>query len=60
MFNQYDDIVLVQDLAKMLKIGENKAYNLLQSGQIKAKKDRTGHWVIQKTAVIEYTKASNA
>lgn len=60
MFNQYDDIILVQDLAKMLKIGKNKAYNLLQSGQIKAKKDRTGYWVIQKTAVIEYTKASNA
>lgn len=60
MFNQYDDIILVQDLTKMLKIGKNKAYNLLQSGQIRAKKDRTGHWIIQKAAVIEYTNADKA
>lgn len=60
MFNQYDDIILVQDLTKMLKIGKNKAYNLLQSGQIRAKKDRTGHWIVQKAAVIEYTNADKA
>lgn len=60
MFNQYDDIILVQDLTKMLKIGKNKAYSLLQSGQIRAKKDRTGHWIIQKAAVIEYTDADTA
>lgn len=60
MFNQYDDIILVQDLTKMLKIGKNKAYSLLQSGQIRAKKDRTGHWIIQKAAVIEYTNTDKA
>lgn len=60
MFNQYDDIILVQDLTKMLKIGKNKAYSLLQSGQIRAKKDRTGHWIIQKAAVIKYTNADKA
>lgn len=56
MFQEYDDIVLVKDLMKMLKIGKNKAYRLLQSGQIKARKDQTGYWIIQKMAVIEYTK----
>lgn len=60
MFNQYDDIILVHDLTKMLKIGKNKAYRLLKSGQIKAKKDWTGHWIIQKAAVIEYTNVNKA
>lgn len=60
MFNQYDDIILVRDLTKMLKIGKNKAYRLLQSGQIRAKKDRTGHWIVQKAAVIEYTNTDKA
>lgn len=36
MFENYDDVVNVQELCEMLKIGKNNAYKLLNSGQIKA------------------------
>ncbi|MDR4985939.1 helix-turn-helix domain-containing protein [Bacillus cereus] len=36
MFDAYDDVVPVEDLMEMLDIGRNKAYELLQSGQIKS------------------------
>ncbi|EDZ57496.1 excisionase [Bacillus cereus] len=36
MFDAYDDLVPVEDLMEMLDIGRNKAYELLQSGQIKS------------------------
>jgi excisionase family DNA binding protein len=36
MFDQYDDVVPIEDLMEMLDIGRNKAYELLKSGQIKS------------------------
>lgn len=36
MFENYDDVVDVNDLCKMLKIGKNKAYELLNAGNIKS------------------------
>ncbi|EJS02232.1 helix-turn-helix domain-containing protein [Bacillus cereus] len=36
MFDAYDDLVPVEDLMEMLDIGRNKAYELLQTGQIKS------------------------
>lgn len=36
MFDAYDDVVTIEDLMEMLDIGRNKAYELLQSGQIKS------------------------
>ncbi|MEK4863935.1 MULTISPECIES: helix-turn-helix domain-containing protein [Bacillus] len=36
MFDAYDDVVPVEELMEMLDIGRNKAYELLQSGQIKS------------------------
>ena len=36
MFDNYDDVVNVDDLCKMLKIGKNKAYELLNGGNIKS------------------------
>ncbi|HDR7661450.1 helix-turn-helix domain-containing protein [Bacillus wiedmannii] len=36
MFQRYDDVVTIEDLMEMLDIGRNKAYELLQSGQIKS------------------------
>lgn len=36
MFENYDDVVAIEDLMEMLDIGRNKAYELLQSGQIKS------------------------
>jgi len=34
MFNQYGDVVTVGELAKMLKVGRNTAYELVRAGFI--------------------------
>lgn len=53
MFNEYSDIVTIDELCEMLRIGKNKAYELLRNGDIKA--FRCGRlWIISKAAVIEY------
>lgn len=36
VFDNYDDVVQVEDLMEMLDIGQNKAYELLQSGKVKS------------------------
>lgn len=53
MFNEYSDIVTIDELCKMLRIGKNKAYELLRNGDIKA--FRCGRlWIISKAAVEEF------
>lgn len=53
MFNEYNDLVAVEDLGEMLSIGKNAAYKLLSSGQLKAfRYNRV--WKIPKQSVIEY------
>lgn len=52
MFSRYDDIVSVDELMEMLNIGINKAYELLNSGEIKAIKMKG--YRIPKIAVTEY------
>lgn len=53
MFEQYNDIVTIEDMAEMLGIGKNYAYNLLHSKKIKA--FRNGRiWRIPKQAIVEY------
>ena len=53
MFNEYSDLVTVEDLCEMLYIGKNAAYKLLSSGQLKAfRYNRV--WKIPKQSVIEY------
>lgn len=55
MFNEYSDVITVDELCEMLRIGRNKAYKLLCSGEIKA--FRCGRtWVISKEAVSEFVK----
>ncbi|WNF21328.1 helix-turn-helix domain-containing protein [Mesobacillus jeotgali] len=36
MFSEYDDVVEIEDLMEILNIGRNKAYILLQNGEIKS------------------------
>ncbi|MCD1259748.1 helix-turn-helix domain-containing protein [Paenibacillus athensensis] len=36
MFENYDDVISVDDMCEILAIGRNKAYELLQTGQIKS------------------------
>jgi len=53
MFKDYDDIITVEELCEILKIGKNGAYELLGSGRIKA--IRIGRiWKIPKRAVEEF------
>lgn len=53
MFNEYSDVVTVDELCEMLRIGRNKAYNLLRNGELRS--FRCGRtWVISKEAVIEF------
>lgn len=53
MFSEYRDIVTIEELQEMLRIGRSTAYKLLRSGQIKAL--HNGRiWLIPKKSVIEY------
>lgn len=53
MLEQYDDVLSVEDLCEILKIGRNRAYELLESGQIKG--FRIGRpWKVAKISLIEY------
>lgn len=55
MFERYDDILTIEDLAEALKIGTTQAYKLVRSGKIKAFKEGKD-WKISKTAIIAYVK----
>lgn len=58
MFNEYNDIVMVNDLCEMLSIGKNSAYTLLNTGAIKAL--HYGRvWKIPKQAVIDFVLKSS-
>lgn len=53
MFNEYSDMVTVDELCDMLRIGKNKAYELLCSGKVGGFHDGR-LWMIPKEAVISY------
>lgn len=53
MFEQYDDILTVSELAEALKVGSTQAYRLVRSPKIKAFKEGKD-WKIPKTSVIQY------
>ncbi len=53
MFNQYEDIMSVTDVAEALFIGKNRTYELLNKGVLKG--FRIGRiWKIPKESVREY------
>lgn len=53
MFEEYEDLLSIEDLCSILSIGKKTAYNLLHGKQIKA--FRIGHiWKIPKRSVEEY------
>jgi ureidoglycolate hydrolase len=55
MFEEYGDIVTVEDLSEMLCIGKNAAYKLVSNGIVKGFK-QGAIWKIPKLAVINYVK----
>lgn len=55
MFERFDDILTIEDLAEVLKIGTTQAYKLVRSHKIKAFKEGKD-WKISKTALIAYVR----
>ena len=53
MFNNYDDVLTVEELCEALKIGKNAAYRLLNEGKVKG--FRIGRiWKISKQSLQDY------
>ena len=58
MFENYDDVVTVEQLAEMLKIGRNTAYELVRASIIQSV--RVGRNIrIPKHTIIEYITNQN-
>ena len=53
MFEQYDDILTVEDIAEILKIGMTQAYKIVRSGNLKGYKEGKD-WKTPKQALKEY------
>lgn len=56
MFDEYSDMLSVDDLMEILGIGKNAAYELLRSGELKCFRLKRC-WKIPKQAVIEYVRS---
>lgn len=53
IFADYPDVVSIEDLTKMLRIGKNKAYELINTNKIQSIKIGRKH-IIPKFRVIEF------
>ena len=53
MFSEYKDVVDIDELCEMLKIGKNKAYELLRGATIGGFKEGR-IWKIPKHVVVDY------
>lgn len=53
MFENYDDILTVEEVAEALKIGTTQVYKLVRSGEMNAFKEGK-NWRIPKKGVINY------
>jgi excisionase family DNA binding protein len=54
MFDEYDDLVTTDELAKMLRIGRNSAYGLVRAGVIPSVTIGRRQKRISKRAIIDY------
>lgn len=53
MFEEFDDILTIAEVADALKIGTSYAYHIVKSGKLKAYKDGKD-WKIPKEWLIQY------
>lgn len=58
MFENYKDVVNIEELTQMLDIGKNKAYELINSGIIKSFKIGKVH-KIPKVWIVDYIQMQN-
>lgn len=56
MFDEYNDMLIVDDLMEILGVGKNAAYDLLRNGELKCFRLK-GRWKIPKESVIEYVRS---
>lgn len=56
MLDSYEDVLTVNDICKILRIGKNSAYDLLKNGTIPCKKLRS-KYIIPKVKVIDFLQA---
>lgn len=57
MFNEYDDIMTIEDVSEALHIGRNRVYDLLANGELKG--FHIGRpWKVPKESVEEYVRKS--
>lgn len=53
MFESYDDILTIEEVAELLRIGMTQAYRIVRSGSLKGYKEGKD-WKIPKQALINY------
>ena len=58
LFREYNDVVDIDDLQKMLKIGRSTAYEIVKNGRIKTVKIGK-RYIIPKQSVIEFLNTAN-
>ena len=58
MFEQYPDILTVEEVCEVLRMGYNAVYDLLNEGKLKAYKNGRV-WRITKQALIQYVSESS-
>ena len=56
MFNEYNDVMTVDEVCEALRIGRNTAYKLLQNGEIYSRKYGNKYF-ITKESIIDFLKA---
>ncbi len=55
MFESFDDILTIEEVSAILKIGTTQAYKLVRSGTLKAYKEGKD-WKIPKESLVLYIK----
>lgn len=55
MFEKYEDILTTEETCEALRIGKNRLYQLLGSGELKGYKEGR-HWKISKEEMINYVR----
>ena len=53
MFETFDDILTIEEVAEALKIGTSQAYKIVRSGNLKAYKEGKD-WKIPKVSLVNY------
>lgn len=53
IFSEYPDVVTVEEVQKMLRIGRNKAYELIKNNKIKTIHNGR-RYIIPKKSIIEF------